>query len=277
MLLDFASLPTGCDVAHRGLFVDLGEPSDRTARVRSPKNVTPRYEAVEHERSTFARVTGTELLTNFLGPDEAWPRGTPLVVEAKLHGGGARSVTVVINGKIAGRTALSRGQSKLALFHTSDLEITPGQNDLALRFPPQAARGNDVAAEVDWVRIGPADEEGPYAPPTRAQISGSFKVDGQLLRGFLLRAPGHVRCVTDVRPGARLRARVGVLGEGQAELRVVASRDREAPQVLGNFVVATDSAAGIPAFAVAAALYVATGLLIAWAGAALEKKARILR
>ncbi len=41
--------------------------------------------------------------------------------------------------------------------------------------------------------------------------------------------------------------------------------------------IANDSAAGIPAFAVAAALYVATGLLIAWAGATLEKKARILR
>ena len=41
--------------------------------------------------------------------------------------------------------------------------------------------------------------------------------------------------------------------------------------------IATDSAAGIPAFAVAAAMYVATGLLIAWAGAALEKKVRILR
>ena len=41
--------------------------------------------------------------------------------------------------------------------------------------------------------------------------------------------------------------------------------------------IANDSAVGIPAFAVAAALYVATGLLIAWAGAALEKKVRILR
>ena len=41
--------------------------------------------------------------------------------------------------------------------------------------------------------------------------------------------------------------------------------------------IATDSAAGIPAFMVAASLYVATGLLIAWAGAALERKARILR
>ena len=41
--------------------------------------------------------------------------------------------------------------------------------------------------------------------------------------------------------------------------------------------IATDSAAGIPAFAVAAALYVITGLLIAWAGATLEKKLRILR
>lgn len=41
--------------------------------------------------------------------------------------------------------------------------------------------------------------------------------------------------------------------------------------------IATDSAAGMAAFAVAAAMYVATGLLIAWVGATLEKKARILR
>jgi ABC-type amino acid transport system permease subunit len=41
--------------------------------------------------------------------------------------------------------------------------------------------------------------------------------------------------------------------------------------------IANDSAAGISAFAVAAALYLASALLIAWAGATLEKKVRILR
>ena len=41
--------------------------------------------------------------------------------------------------------------------------------------------------------------------------------------------------------------------------------------------IANDSAAGISAFAVAAALYLASGLLIAWMGATLEKKVRILR
>ncbi len=41
--------------------------------------------------------------------------------------------------------------------------------------------------------------------------------------------------------------------------------------------IANDSALGIAAFAVAAAMYVVTGLLIAWAGAVLEKKVRILR
>jgi His/Glu/Gln/Arg/opine family amino acid ABC transporter permease subunit len=41
--------------------------------------------------------------------------------------------------------------------------------------------------------------------------------------------------------------------------------------------IANDSAAGMPAFALAAAMYVASGLLIAWAGATLEKKVRILR
>ena len=41
--------------------------------------------------------------------------------------------------------------------------------------------------------------------------------------------------------------------------------------------IANDSAVGIAAFAVAATMYVLTGLLIAWAGATLEKKVRILR
>ncbi|ABM34302.1 ABC transporter permease subunit [Paracidovorax citrulli] len=41
--------------------------------------------------------------------------------------------------------------------------------------------------------------------------------------------------------------------------------------------IATDSAAGMAAFAIAAAMYVASGLLIAWAGAALDRKLRILR
>lgn len=41
--------------------------------------------------------------------------------------------------------------------------------------------------------------------------------------------------------------------------------------------IANDSAAGIAAFAVAAAMYLVSGLLIAWAGATLDKKMRILR
>ena len=41
--------------------------------------------------------------------------------------------------------------------------------------------------------------------------------------------------------------------------------------------IANDSAAGISAFAVAAAMYLASGLLIAWLGATLDRKVRILR
>ena len=41
--------------------------------------------------------------------------------------------------------------------------------------------------------------------------------------------------------------------------------------------IANDSAAGMSAFAAAAALYLVSGLLIAWVGAVVEKKVRILR
>lgn len=247
VLVDFAALPSGCDIAHRGLFVDFGEPGDRTARVRGPKSVTSKYEAVEHERSTYARVTGTEISIPFLGPDEPWPRGSPIVLEPRLVGGGARSVTVLVNGRVGGRSALVRGKAKQIAMTSSDIEVLPGRNELTLRFPPQASKGNDVAAEVDWVHLGLPDEQGPYAAPTRALSTGAFKVDSELLRGFLMRAPGHVRCVAPIAKGSRLRARVGALGEGQAELRVVVTRDvgpdRGSPvTVLASVQVATDSA-----------------------------------
>ena len=41
--------------------------------------------------------------------------------------------------------------------------------------------------------------------------------------------------------------------------------------------IANDSAAGIPAFAAAAAMYLVSALVIAWAGATLDRKVRILR
>ena len=41
--------------------------------------------------------------------------------------------------------------------------------------------------------------------------------------------------------------------------------------------IANDSAVGIAAFALAAAMYLASGLLIAWAGSKVERKVRILR
>ena len=41
--------------------------------------------------------------------------------------------------------------------------------------------------------------------------------------------------------------------------------------------IANDSAAGIAAFALAAAMYLVSGLLIAWAGAIVDRKVRILR
>lgn len=51
--------------------------------------------------------------------------------------------------------------------------------------------------------------------------------------------------------------------------------DRELTALVAK--IANDSAAGISAFALAAAMYLVSGLLIAWAGATLDKKVRILR
>jgi len=76
---------------------------------------------------------------------------------------------------------------------------------------------------------------------------------------------------------SKCRASLGVIGLmlSTAIASQVPVTDRELTGLVDK--INSDTASGILTFGVAAVLYVASGLLISWAGAWLDKKVRIIR
>src|SRR5690606_10551179 len=91
---------------------------------------------------------------------------------------------------------------------------------VSLRFSP---RSRDAPyADVDWLRVGRPDEiAATYGAPTLPDlVDGAASLGGRPHRALLLRPPASVRCALRVPEEARLRASIGVIGDGRAEAEV---------------------------------------------------------
>ena len=103
-----------------------------------------------------------------------------------------------------------------------------------MRLVGGARATRDNLAEIDWIRVGPADGDAPYSAPTRSDALTTVSIGGVARRGISLRAPGSVRCGGFVPKGAILEGHIGVSGgEADAEVRVLV--DRAEPRVVGSF------------------------------------------
>ena len=99
----------------------------------------------------------------------------------------------------------------------------------------------DNLAEIDWIRVGPADGDAPYSAPTRTDALTTLTIGGMARRGVSLRAPGSMRCGGFVPNGAILEGQIGVSGgEAEAEVRVLV--DRAEPRVIGSFKLGGEGA-----------------------------------
>jgi|GEM_PF-806810 len=277
VLRDFAA----CSLEHHGALLDFG---DATMRARSfaprprgakgkvasepafrrepsgfdsqtnliQRNANEReLESRERDGASWAVVRDRTLTATFLGPRDL-PADTPIVVEARVRGGTAKSAAVYLNGRALGTLALEKGATTTSATRAAsppaspsqDAPYTdlmhPGQNELLFRFNGSSKTTSETLAEIDWVRIGPADTAGPYAAPTRADVLATPSINGVAKRAVSLRAPGSVRCGAHIPAGARLEGWVGVLGgEATAEVRVLT--DAAPPHVVGNYVLRSSS------------------------------------
>jgi arylsulfatase A-like enzyme len=232
-LLDFVAGFDDCAMNHRGVLLDLGDPTMR-ARMSSPTRLKmPDIETGEHGGASWAVVRERSLELSFYSPVEIAPE-TGVVVEARVRGGSARRASVYLNGKPVGALTLASEKTNVSSVRATTASVLRGQNELLVRFVGGSRAARDPLAEIDWIRVGPSDGDAPYAAPTRADALATLSIGGIARRGVSLRAPGSVRCEGYVPAGAVLEGWVGVTGgQGEAEVRIL--RDRAEPQVAASF------------------------------------------
>lgn len=231
-VLDFVNGFDACTLAHRGVLLDLGDSTMR-ARMTSTKLQAPDVEVREHEGASWASLHERSLELSFVSPSESKAEGG-VVVEARVRGGAAKSASVYLNGKPIGAFTLVKGEAKVVSARAANATIARGANELLIRLVGGARATRDNLAEIDWIRVGPADGDAPYSAPTRSDALTTVSIGGVGRRGISLRAPGSVRCGGFVPNGAVLEGQIGVSGgEAEAEVRVLV--DRAEPRVVGSF------------------------------------------
>jgi arylsulfatase A-like enzyme len=230
--LDFVSGFDACTLGHRGVLLDVGDKTLR-ARMSGGKLAPPEVEVREHEGATWGQIHDRSFELSFVSPAET--EGN-VVVEARVRGGAARSASVYLNGRPLGTLSFTKGEAKIVSLHAPAGTIARGANDLLLKFIGGTKTPHDQLAEIDWIRVGPADGDAPYAAPTRSDALTTTTLANVARRGVSLRAPGFVRCDGFVPKGAVLEGWIGVTGgEADAEVRVVV--DRAEPRVAASFHV----------------------------------------
>jgi len=232
-----------CALGHRGVLVDLGGATARAeVATRSDRG---RVESIEREGATWSRILARTMTITFAATDAAVAPGadpeTPPVVEARVRGGVARSITVFLNGKPAGVWPLVKGETrvvsaKLTWAGTPNgAQLVSGTNELLLKLNSGAVKGGaspDEQAEIDWIHVGPPDPDGAYGAPTREDALTSVTVGGVPRRALSLRAPGFARCAGFLPSGGKVLVSLGLAGGGEGDAEVRLLRDRASPVVL---------------------------------------------
>ncbi|WP_437991228.1 sulfatase-like hydrolase/transferase [Sorangium sp. So ce145] len=216
-----------CDLEHRGLLFDTGAGA-LIGRFAWQGTVPTGIQAVEHNGSTWARISDRQIKLTFV-----LPSASPIFVSARAVGLTSRYATVSLDDQLLGTLRLQRDQIRIASTPTTTLPADPGLHTLTLQFSGRLRAGESFA-DVDWVRVGIPDEDpATYGPPTlRDVVAPAAALSGVPHRSIALRAPGAVRCAFRPSRVTRLHTSIGALGSegGDAEIRVL--RDGQEPLVL---------------------------------------------
>jgi Sulfatase len=232
VLLNWLELPAECTLEHQGTLLDFGDVTAPHARVRGSRDVRVEALRVEHEGATWLRISGRELSSTFHAR-QATVLGEALAVHTRAKGGVARSMSLNLNGHPIGLAGLSKGKVTLASFKVTTAAVLAGDNELSIRFNGPSKTG-DVVSELDWVHIGPFDDDTPYAAPTRGDAVGTVTIGPTPRRALSLRGPGSALCIMHLHGQTKFRAQLAVLGKGEADLEVRVHRDRLPTFVAGS-------------------------------------------
>jgi arylsulfatase A-like enzyme len=213
-----------CDITHRGILFDAGTPA-MIGRYAWTGTASQGIEQVEHDASTWIRVSSRTLKIFFVAPEP-----TQVFVAARVLGHASKSAFVSLDDQPLGTLNFFRDQVRVATTPVTTLPVDPGLHTISIRFSGRV-KDDDAFVDIDWIRIGIPDESTvTYGAPTlRDVVTPRAALSGVPHRAISMRAPGALRCTLRWPPGARLRTSIGLLGAGEADAKIRILRDGETP------------------------------------------------
>lgn len=249
--LDVMAQLARCTVAHRGLLLDLGSPAVDGLEGFA-LGTDPGIATVEREGATWARFQTKSATYRFQLDDPQ-----PVFVSARVRGVASRSAQVTIDGKPVGTLSFGRGQIRIVTTQAQAIGLAAGAHTIGLRFVGGGRGSTEPYAEVDWLRIGLADDDpSTFAAPTLRDVTQSVALGGVPHQALAVRSPSTVRCPLGVPKDAHLKVAVGLLGTGEADASIRVLTDADAPVTLktvrvlgGDRAAWTDLDVSLSAFA----------------------------
>jgi arylsulfatase A-like enzyme len=215
-----------CEIRHQGLSIDLGTtgPGARRSFTIVPPD---QVETIDRGGASFERVQSKRTRLDFW-LDEARPAGTRISV--RVHGQGARRLTAYIDDKRLGTAKLTRDETTVVELPPARFELASGRHTLTLRFWNVRSGPREPLADLDWIRIGSAEERNTtYAAPTRRDVLADFELGGRPKRSIVLRASSSLRCSMQPTQNSELRVALGYWGNGRGDVEVRIVQDGEPP------------------------------------------------
>ncbi len=205
--LDMLASSPRCRVEHRGAFVDVGTPDAAWSTPGNPDLAA--LPSFERDGATWGRILDRS--QSFV---VAIDRAGPALVSIRARARGAKKAVASVDGKVVGQLALPPNEDRVATVSNAALILSPGLHVVTLRWIG-AAKKEEPLAELDWLRVGVADDDpSAYAAPTRRDAVMQVVIGGEPRKAYALMAPAVVRCVAVIPPGASFAADVGAIGEG---------------------------------------------------------------
>ncbi len=246
IVLDWIRRFDDCTLGHRGTLLDLG---DRTMRSRYGDRLgDPGVVAFERDGSTWVHFKSRQLSLSFV-TTEAIAGEAGLTVSARVRGGAAKAISVVLDQKPIGQLGLTHAEVKVSEVKSA-APLEAGAHKLDLRFVGGGKATPDGLGEVDWVRIGPYDGDAAYAAPTRRDALASTAVGGRTQRAVSLRGNAFARCTGYVPSDAVFKTDLAITGGGEADIEVRVLRDRKEPNVVAKLSLGAEDAAAWKPFSV---------------------------
>jgi len=218
-----------CDIEHEGLVLDLGTSATDARRDHA---IVPFDDVSSYERAgaTFLRLHAKRLSYDFVELEASHH----VVVSFRALGIASRVANVYLDDRRLGAVTLPRDEPAIITTPAFD-ELTAGTHTVTLRLSGAAQGADEPFAEIDWIRVGPADVAAQgYTPPTLRDVVTDVVLDGEPRQSIVLRAPAAVRCTVRVAAKMTLTTRVGYWGSGRGVARVRVLEDGEPPAVVAE-------------------------------------------